>query len=163
MLRATIWLSVLAWAASEVLRRAPADRRDGARLLFTAGAVLLVVHAILAFQLTHGWSHGAALAETARRTELMTGVASGAGLYLNYAFIAVWGIEAAWWWMAPAGYRHRARVIDRSMFAFFLFMIVNGAVVFAAGRMRVAGAAAVAAALIARVAPAHSRAERCAA
>ena len=163
MLRATIWLSVLAWAASEILRRAPADRRDAARLMFTAGAILIVVHTMLAFQLTHGWSHAAALASTAERTASMTGVASGAGLYLNYAFILVWLAEAAWWWIQPRAYLHRSRLIDRSVFAFFLFMVVNGAVVFASGRMRFAGAAAVAAALVARIAPMASRSQRFAA
>ena len=163
MLRATIWLSVLAWAASEVMRRAPADRRDAARVMFTAGAVLLVIHTILAFQIAHAWSHRAAFAETARRTELMTGVASGAGLYLNYAFLVVWLIETAWWWLQPRGYVHRARAIDLSVFAFFVFMFVNGAVVFASSPMRIGGAVAVAAAVLARVAVPRSRSERFAA
>ena len=166
MLRLTIWTSVLAWAASEVLRppsRNASARLRAARAMFTAGAVLLVVHTILAFQIAHGWSHDAAFAETARRTELMTGVASGAGLYLNYAFMAVWVMDAAWWWLQPRGYVQRARAIDLSVFAFFVFMFINGAVVFAAGRMRIAGAAAVAAALVARFALPAPRSERLAA
>ena len=128
--------------------------------MFTAGALLLVGHTILAFQIRHGWSHGAALAETARRTEQMTGVASGTGLYLNYLFIALWIAEAAWWWLRPRGYLHRHRAVDVSMFAFFVFMFVNGAVVFAAGPMRIAGAAAVAAALAARIGLPLPRPER---
>ena len=151
MLRATIWMSVLAWAASEVLRRAPADRRAAASGLYAGGAVLLVAHTIAAFALRHDWSHAAALAETARRTHEMTGVASGSGLYLNYLFVVVWTLDAAWWAIAPRAYWRRSRALDLGVFVFFVFMFVNGAIVFAAGPMRFAGAAAVTAALAARV------------
>ena len=148
VLRATIWLCVLAWAGSELARGSVLPRF--ARALFTAGALLLVVHTILAFSDVHGWSHRAALAETARQTEDMTGVRSGAGLYLNYLFIALWIFEAAWWWASPHTYQARSRALDLGVFGFFAFMMVNGAVVFAAGPMRIAGAVAIAAALAAR-------------
>ena len=151
-LRATIWLSVLAWAASEVLRRAGADRRDAARALYAAGAILLIAHTAVAFQSRHAWSHAAAYDATAARSAAVTGFASGAGLYLNYLLVALWAADAAWWWLRPRTYLARPRMVDFSMFAFLVFMIVNGAVVFAAGPMRVAGAAAVAAALFARMA-----------
>lgn len=151
-LRATIWLSVLAWASSEVLRRAGADRRDAARALYTAGAVLLIAHTAAAFQWRHGWSHAAAFDATAARSASVTGFASGAGIYLNYLMAALWLADAAWWWLRPRAYVSRSRAVDLSMFGFLVFMIVNGAIVFAVGPMRVAGAAAVAAALFARMA-----------
>ena len=151
VLRGTIWLSVLAWAGAEVLRRAGADRREAARSMFTAGALLLVGHSIAAFQFRHDWSHEAALIATARRSEEMAGFASGSGLYLNYAFVVLWLAECAWWWIAPRAYRQRPRSVDVASFLFFVFMFVNGAVVFAAGSMRIAGAAAVAAAVVARI------------
>src|SRR5688500_3100681 len=150
-LRGTIWLAVIAWAASEVLRRAGADRREAARAIYTAGALLLIAHTIAAFQLRHGWSHAEAFAATARRSEELTGFASGSGLYLNYLFIAVWAADAASWWLRPRAYQGRSRAIDITIFAFFVFMFVNGAIVFAVGPMRIAGAAAVAAALVARI------------
>ncbi|HEX6323628.1 MAG TPA: hypothetical protein VFZ36_07880 [Vicinamibacterales bacterium] len=150
MLRGTIWLAVAAWAVSEVLRAGGPPGR-AARAAFTAGALLLAVHTAAAFQLHHGWSHAEAFSHTALRTEQMTGVASGSGLYLNYAFIALWLADAAWWWLRPDAYLHRARLADALVFAFFVFMMVNGAVVFAAGPMRLFGAAAVAAALAARL------------
>jgi len=157
MLRATIWFSVLAWAASEVLRRAGRDRRAAGRALYAAGALLLAAHTIAAFQTAHGWSHDAAYAETARQTFAMTGVDSGAGLYLNYLFVAVWMADAAWWGFWPRSFAHRPRALDIGMFLFFAFMFVNGAVVFAAGPMRIAGAAAVAAAIAARLAAPRGR------
>ena len=151
-LRATIWLSVLAWASSEVLRRAGADRRDAARAFYAAGAILLIAHTAVAFQSHHGWSHAAAFDATAARSAAVTGFTSGAGLYLNYLMIGIWTADAGWWWLRPRTYLSRSRAIDISIFAFLVFMFVNGAIVFAAGPMRVAGAAAVAAALAARMA-----------
>jgi len=157
VLRGTIWLAVVAWAASEVLRSAGAGRHEAARAAFTAGALLLAVHTAAAFQFHHGWSHAAAVADTALRTEQMTGVASGSGLYLNYAFLALWLAEAGWWWLRPRAYLHRARLADALVFAVFVFMIVNGAVVFAAGPLRILGAAAVVAALASRLTRAPGR------
>jgi hypothetical protein len=157
VLRGTIWLAVVAWAASEVLRSAGAGRYEAARATYTAGALLLVIHTLAAFELHHGWSHAAALAETARRSADTTGFASGSGLYLNYAFIALWLADAALWWLRPQAYLHRTRLTDLPVFAFFVFMVVNGTVVFAEGPLRILGAAAVAAALAARLTGAPGR------
>jgi hypothetical protein len=151
-LRATVWLAVLGWAASEVLRRASADQQGAARASYTAGILLLLVHTAAAFQFRHGWSHAAAFAHTAVRSEALTGFASGAGLYLNYLFIAVWVVDAVWWWLNPGQYLRRSRRLDAGLFLFFLFMFLNGAVVFAVGPMRVVGAAAVAVVIAARLA-----------
>lgn len=148
-MRATIWLAVVAWAATEVLKRR--GQRDAARAVWTAGAALLGIHIALAFHYWHGWSHAAAYETTALQSAQLTGVASGWGIYLNYALLAVWIADAAWWWAASRGYETRSRAIDRTVFAFFLFMMINGAVVFATTAMRYAGAAAVIVAVIARI------------
>jgi len=146
LLRGTAWSSLLVWAASEWLRcssRAPSPGEARARALFTAGGLALLAHSALAFHLRYGWSHEAALQDTARQTEALTGLAFGGGLLVNYAFLALWIVESAWWWRAPATYRRRAPALDVSVRAFFLFMFVNGAVVFAHGPVRVLGALAV--------------------
>ena len=148
----TIWLAVAAWAATEVLRRIGRGR-PAARLVWTAGAALLAVHTAIAFHARHAWSHDAAYASTSIQSEALTGVAAGWGLYLNYAFVIVWLADAAWWRAAPAAYERRSRAVDRALFAFFLFMMANGAVVFAASRLRWLGVLCVAAALAARAWP----------
>ena len=154
-MRTTIWLAVFAWAATEVLRSR--GRRETARLVWTSGAALLAIHIALAFHYWHGWSHAAAYEATALQSEQLTGVASGWGIYLNYALLAVWSADAVWWWAAPLAYDSRSRAVDRAVFAFFLFMMVNGAVVFATTAMRYAGAAAIAIAIVARVGATASR------
>jgi hypothetical protein len=140
LLRGTAWLSLLAWAASEGAR---SRARGNGRAAFTLGWLALVAHTALAFELRHGWSHAEALRDTARQTEVLLGRSFGAGLYVNYFLLALWTLEAAWWWLAPARYRDRDRRLDWSVRAFYLFMFLNGAVVFAHGPQRLLGAAAV--------------------
>jgi len=67
----------------------------------------------------------------------------GVGLFVNYFFLALWTLEAAWWWLAPSRYRARNRRLDWGVRAFFLFMFLNGAVVFAPCPLRALGAVAV--------------------
>jgi hypothetical protein len=150
-MRTTIWLAVFAWAATEILKSR--GRPNTARVVWTSGAALLAIHIALAFHYWHGWSHAAAYESTALQSAQLTGVASGWGIYLNYALLAVWIADAAWWWGAPRAYAGRSRALDRAVFAFFLFMMINGAVVFATTAMRYAGAVAVIAAIAARVRP----------
>lgn len=149
-LRATIWLSVFAWAATEVLRQAGPHRQHLARTIWTVGAILLTVHTAIAFQFWHDWSHAAAYASTAQQSAALTGVAAGWGLYLNYALVLVWLADAAWWWRDARAYGTRSPRLDWALFAFFLFMMINGAVVFATSPMRIVGAFAVAVAILAR-------------
>lgn len=144
LLRWTAWLSLLAWAGSEWAQARPASaglRR--ARVLFTAGGALLLAHSLVAFHVRHAWSHAAAFRDTARQTEAVTGLAVGAGLFVNYSFVLLWLAESLWWWRAPASYLERSRAISRGVRGVFLFMFVNGAVVFVRGPARWLGVAAV--------------------
>jgi hypothetical protein len=142
-LRGTIWLSLLAWVVGEWQRSLGLEAARRGRGAWTIGALAAVLHSALAFQLRHGWSHGAAYADTARQTAAVTGLDWGGGLFVNYLFLAVWTADALWWWMAPDSFRRRARLLDRSVRGFLWFMFLNGAVVFARGWMRGLGAAAV--------------------
>jgi hypothetical protein len=148
LVQLTIALAIVAWAGAECLRlRAPRGRDAAARALWTAGALLLGLHTLAAFHFVHAWSHEAAAIETARQTDDLVGFRTSAGLFVNYAFLAVWMADAGWWWIAPVSYRTRPRATRVAMLVIFLFMFVNGAIVFAAGAMRLLGAAAVAAVL----------------
>jgi hypothetical protein len=143
---ATIAGAVASWAASEcwTLQRG-VSRDNGPRILWTVGAVLMLAHSIAAFALFYNWSHVAAVTATARQTHAITGVSSGAGIFVNYAFVTMWIADAAWWWLKPAAYHARPRAMAHGLRAWFLFMFLNGAIVFADGLMRVLGIACVAA------------------
>ena len=142
-IRGTIAIATIAYAAAEWLRvrRSPAWR--SARALWTIGALSLAVHALAAFHYRYAWSHTQAIQATAAETAAVTGLDSGAGLYVNYAFLSLWIADAAWWWLAPASYAARRRALSLTVSAIFLFMVLNGAVVFAQGAMRWLGTACV--------------------
>ncbi len=148
--RVTIWLALGLFAAAQVTRQRSATPTNGAGVgLMIVGWGLYLGHVALAFNTHYGWSHAAAYAETAAQTEALTGWGWGGGLYVNYLFGAVWGVELCWWRWAPASYERRAPRMELAMRAFFLFMIVNGAVVFVDGPQRWLGVAIVGVLLIA--------------
>jgi hypothetical protein len=136
----TIAAAVVSWAAAECLR---------SRAAWTLGALLALVHAILAFGVFYGWSHEAARVSTIRQTEALTGVAFPGGIYVNYAFLLVWLGDAIWWWRSPRSRTARPRWLAVAVHGFVFFIMVNGAVVFADGLARGVGLAAVSSVVVA--------------
>jgi hypothetical protein len=149
--RGSIAAATIAWAAAEWLRWRQPARGQSARALWTAGAALLLVHTLAVFQYIHGWSQDAALEHTARQTEALTGLDWGGGLYVNYAFIALWVMDAFLWWQRPSAYERRTLLARDSLLLIFLFMFVNAGIVFAHGPARWLGIAAVTVVLCARI------------
>lgn len=149
-LYATIWLALALFVAGEAGKRALA-RRDPAPpwawSAWTLGAVLCVIHMLVAFAARHGWSHADAVAETARRTAEVFGSAWDGGIYVNYLFLAVWLAEACWWRAAPAAYARRPRWLTWWLRGFYLLILVNATLVFASPAGRICGAPLVAALL----------------
>ena len=61
-------LATVAWAIGEALmRRSPAADRL-ARLIWTIGIALALVHVFLAFQFVYGWDHDLAVAATVQQS-----------------------------------------------------------------------------------------------
>jgi hypothetical protein len=149
LVRGTIWLSLLAWVAGEWSRCASRETKPAGRSAWTVGVLAALGHAAAAFHFRHAWSQWAALSETARQTAALTGLDWGGGLYVNYLFLAVWTADAGWWWLDPGTFVRRPESLDRAVRAFFLFMFVNGTVVFAKGPIRAVGTAAALAVLAA--------------
>ena len=58
---------------------------------------------------------------------------------MNYAFTAIWIGEGLWWQLRPARYARRPGIWTPIIRGMFLFMIVNGAVIFVAGPRRLLG------------------------
>ena len=148
--RVTIWLALGLFAAAQIARRRPAPPTSVAgRWLLTFGWGLYMAHVLLAFNVHYDWSHATAYGETAALTEALTGWRWGGGLYVNYLFSTVWGVELCWWWLSPKRYGNRARGLELAVRGLFLFMIVNGAVVFVNGPQRWLGLAIVGVLLVA--------------
>lgn len=121
--------------------RASLRRDRAARVLWTLGCLTFIVHVACAFHFFHGWSHAHAYRETARQTAELTGVASGFGLYLNYAFLLAWMTDAAWSWRRHAR-APRPGWLTGVLHAFMAFMWFNATVVFPTGPTRWTGVAA---------------------
>ena len=149
LIRGTIVAATLSYAAAEWVRFRRPEAWRGARLAWTAGASLALVHAALAFHFRHGWSHREALLSTASQTAAVTGLHWSGGLYVNYAFLALWTADVGFWWRSPAAYRAIPSSLGNARALTFLFMFFNGAVVFAHGTTRWSGLACVGAAAFA--------------
>ena len=130
----TIAGAVICWAIGEALR---------SRAAWTAGAVLTLVHSVAAFGVFYGWSHETARVMTARQTAEATGIDFGGGIYVNYAFVAVWLLDAIWWCVFPRSYAARPRPVSWAVHGFIFFIMLNGSFVFADGWARLLGVAAV--------------------
>ena len=148
--RVTIWLALALYAGAEVERRrlAPTTATTG-RWLFSVGCLVYLAHVVLAVDVHYGWSHAIAYAETAIQTEALTGLHWGGGIYINYLFSTLWVGETTWWWLSPERYSTRAHGLELAVRGFFLFMIVNGAVVFVSAPQRWLGVAIVGVLLVA--------------
>jgi hypothetical protein len=146
-LYATIWIALALFVVGEAGKRSP-DARMARRFawpLWFSGAILCALHIVIAFAGRHGWSHDAAVRDTARQTAAVYGIGWTGAIYVNYLFVAVWTIEAWWWRVRPAQYVARPRALTWTLRIFYLVVIVNAAVVFAGVPGRAAGILLVAA------------------
>ena len=107
--------------------------------VWTLGAFLCAVHMALAMGLHHDWNHAAAIEATARQTQAVYGVNWGGGVYVNYAFLALWTAEVMWWRASPRRYLSRSAATTWIVRSFYLIVLLNAAVVFASGARAVAG------------------------
>ena len=117
LLYLTIWVAL----ALLVLTEAGKSVRPGAawtRAVSIGGALLAIVHALMAFGIRYRWDHDAAVVDTARQAEAVFGVGWRGSLYVNYVFLGVWLV---------IGWRSRHWLWR----TFVLVMVVNGAVIFA--------------------------------
>ena len=141
--RLTIWMALACYSVSVGLGLLRPERgRRWARYFWTSGLAFFLVHVTAAFHYYYDWSHTVGINETARQTRELTGVDSGSGLYLNYLFSLVWLSDGVYWWVVGVNrYASRPRWVSGTVHGFFIFMIVNGAVVFVKGPTRWIGCA----------------------
>lgn len=122
-----VWRSVLNGRLTELAARI-------GRLLYTWACGLALLHIAVAFHVGHGWSHESAY----RHTEEVGGF--GPGLYVNYAFAAIWLADGVWAWISLDDYLNRSRWLSWWVFLFMAFIIFNAAVVFGHGTARIVSA-----------------------
>lgn len=107
--------------------------------LWTASFLLSVLHVLAAFHFVHHWSHTAAYLATAEETRVKLGFAYGAGVYFNYLFLVVWGLDVVWTWRgSQTSHRTTPWWIQVGRW-YLLFITFNGVVVFKTGWLRILG------------------------
>ena len=132
-------LATIAWAVGEVLmgRSSVLDRR--ARASWTVGIALALLHVVLAFELVYARNHDAAAAATVQQAADRFGWGWRGGIYVNYVFLALWLADVCWWWLTPGSRTRRPVPIETARRVLFIFMFINGAVIFATGIGRFVG------------------------
>ena len=129
-LYATIWLALALLAVAALGARRVSPAPPWTRAAYAAGAALAIVQALIALGNTYGWDHERAVRETARQAGEVYGFGWRGSIYVSYAFLLVWALDA---WRSPTV--ARAWIVR----AFFLIIILNAAVVFATAPGRLAG------------------------
>lgn len=140
--RFTIWVTLAGYFAGVALialSRKNRRRERAARLVWTIACISLLAHAACAFHIYHDWSQDSAYRETARQTAEVVGLNWGGGLYINYALMAGWVADVAWWWRGLDAYRRRPRALVAIWQGFLIFMFFNATVVFKTGPLRFIG------------------------
>ena len=141
----TIWTALVLYTAGEYGRARRPPPAAWAGPIWLLGALVYLGHVAAAFEIHHDWSHAAAYDHTAVRTEALVGLDWGGGIWVNYAFTAIWVAEGLWWQLAPASYGRRSAWLPTMVRGAFLFMIANGAVIFVDGPRRLIGVGVLAA------------------
>jgi len=111
----------LAGLLSRLLR----PRQTATKLLWTTGFLVFLVHVWAAFEWVHHWSHDAAWNHTARQTELLLGRHWGGGIWFNYLFTLLWGIDVVLLWTTN---NDRQWLIV--LHVYLAFIVVNATAVF---------------------------------
>jgi hypothetical protein len=100
------------------------------RLLYSWACALTLLHIAVAFHAAHGWSHARAYDHVERTSGF------GPGLFVNYAFAAIWLADVVWSWIALDHYLDRPRWLGWGVLLFMAFIVFNAAVVFGSGHRR---------------------------
>ena len=97
------------------------------------GLSAFAVHVWTAFDGFYSWDFSVALDETVRLTEAVTGWRSSVGLWVNFAFLAVLTADLGLRILKKGGV---CKTQNRILEILVIFMIINGAVIFAIGPVR---------------------------
>ena len=142
LIRDTIRLALAYYfvAAVLMLRLRPAEWLDSpasklARCCWSLAWLAFALHVAAAYHFFHHWNQGHAL----EHTRAISGVAWG--LFVSYAFTALWGLDALAWWFWPGWYASRPAWVGWTVHGFMAFILFNGTVVYEKGLIVWAGAA----------------------
>lgn len=128
LIRLTIWVAVATWLVRvfvEASGRSFAARERVVRWAWLIGALACVGHATAAMGVGHCWSLANAMRHTAMETRRVIGVELPWSIFVNFAFVA--------WWLVDAVRELRRRGVlplGRVRHTVWLVMMLNGTVIF---------------------------------
>lgn len=132
-----VWIALVGWFVGSFARVRPRQGSDGRwqtlyMFAWLIGSVMITLHILASYGIAHGWSHAAAIEATADESEQVTGIRAGWGVYVNFAFAAIWmGYSAA---MATRG--RRWPTLDQVVFWFTAAIVFSATIVFETGIVR---------------------------
>jgi hypothetical protein len=135
---ATAYIALTCWAVASWARILSNWR--WARLAWSLGALSILGHVLLAFHFLHDWDHVKAQAAIAWQTYEQVGWEWEGAIFVNHAFCALWLADAAFWWLAPSRYLHRANWWNDAVQFTCLFMFINATAVFGKSQLWIVGA-----------------------
>ena len=145
LVRCSMWVALCGFVAAHwgFRRAGPTTHGRWPLAAYWVGAALALAHALAAFGWHYDWSHTQAVTATAEQTADVFGLNWGGGLWVNYAFLVAWLVDAGWRTARP---RHYVAWSTGTWMlrGFYLIIIANGANTFVAWPMHFVGAGLVA-------------------
>jgi len=128
-----IWAAMFGWVAAMASWYVFPQNKRIANGWWLLALVVFAIHIATAFHGFYEWSFRIALDETARLTEDVTGWRSSIGMWVNFAFFAALAADFSMRIFREGGVcKTQNRVVE----VLVIFMIVNGAIIFADGPVR---------------------------
>ena len=128
LIRVTIWLAVTAWLLRvfvEASGQSFETRERVIRWSWLFGALACVAHVVVAMGFGHCWSLANAMRHTAMETRRVFGVELPWSVFVNFAFVAWWQIDAVREFRSQ-----KIRSLGAGRHGVWLLMMLNGTVVF---------------------------------
>ena len=128
LIRVTIWLAVAAWLLRvfvEASGRSFESRDRVLRRTWLVGALACVAHVVVAMGFGHCWSLANAMRHTAMETRRVFDVELPRSIFVNFAFVVWWLVDAVREFRRP-----QPRSLGAVRHGIWLLMMLNGTVVF---------------------------------
>lgn len=126
--RGTAWLVVAVYALTLVLKIRRVESRY-IKAIWAFGAAALFVHILWTMLVVHHGSLREAYEHTADQTERVIGVRIGWGVYINFAMLLIWAVDAVAG-LAISHWDQVRRKFSPWLHAVFVFLFFNATVVF---------------------------------
>ncbi|SRR6056297_1326020 len=146
LVRVSVWLACVAWFIGALCRLSPPRLKNDSTVSshsltkseatfawsWFVGAALLSIHIMASYAFVYHWNHHAALAATAEDSFRVTGVRASWGVYVNFAFAAIWLCYS----LACLTGKRRRGWFDSAIYLFLACIVACATILFEVGAVR---------------------------